>query len=82
MRTLRLEEKCKIKRERENPSLWSFHVILRIQKVAKEILWVAWAASFTYSINYSRLKPCRPDRVFLVKVLILLKGSGGFSVVV
>ena len=50
-------------------------------KNSKRNCWIAWAVSFAF-IDYSKLNPSRPDTVFLFKVLILSKASGGLSVVV
>ena len=85
MRTL-LEEKCKIKlssvnKEREKTLLFGHFIFLCEFKKKIEILWVAWAVSFAF-VNYSKLKPSLPDTVFLLKMLILSKASGGLGVVV
>ena len=69
-------------KEREKTVLFGHFILLcEFEKRAREIFWVAWAVSFTF-IDYSKLKPSRPDTVFLFKMLILSKASGGLSVVV
>ena len=90
MRTL-LEEKCKIKlssankereRERKPFSLVISYYFANLKKSKRNSLGeIAWALSFAF-IDYSKLKPSLPDTVFLFKMLILSKASGGLSVVV
>ena len=55
---------AQIKRKRK-PSFSLVILYLRIKKIVREILWVAWVASFVYSIDYSKLKASRPDTLFL-----------------
>ena len=56
---------AQIKREKKSFSLVILYQ-LRIETIARGILWVARFASFICSINdYSKLKTSRPDTLFL-----------------
>ena len=53
-------------KEKKRKTSFSLDILyLRINKIVRGILWVAWVASFVYSIDYSKLKASRPDTFFL-----------------
>ena len=52
-------------KEKEKNIVLFGHLYLRIKKIVRGILWVAWVASFVHSTGYSKLKASRPDTLFL-----------------